>query len=1751
MKITRYRLFAIVALFALCVLAPVPAAAQSIATPYMGFTQSGLGGGPAAGGFPLSGLDHVDLMSGAMRLRIPLLQIGGRGAAGFTMFYTVTSPWAMSREQKISGPCFPSYLCHYTDLYYVDRQYWAPLHYNFTPGFLVARHAGVDDQDCQGTTGRFDRMLTRLTFVASDGSETELVDAINNGRPRGIGGDCYTGQSRGTVWYSTDGSAMTFISDAPISDQTSFAITRPSGNLMMKDGTKYRIDAGRVTSICDRNGNVITFSYPGLWGEIVITDPLKRVIEVKTAQNFIGLTITFKGFQSANRTISLVTDLESTLRPDFSSLHTNASAFPEISNLQFPAQSVGTVGPYNRIILPDNRQYRIWHNNYGEVARLDLPTGGRIEYDYAGGFNASPNGVVGGLAGIHRRLVTRRVYLNTTDTTPVEETRYSRPSAVDPVTVRQVVPGSEINLSYIKHYIFGDPTFSMSYKADPTDYRKWNDGLEWKTEFYDANGTTLIKRIERNFQPRITHDWSPAPGIPIMVSFDPQLRSETTTLADVTPNLVSQTTYDYDQYNNVTDVHEYGFGSGAPGPLIRSIHASYLTINENQGNVNYAAELNIHIRNLPVQKSVYDDSGNLMSQTDFIYDYYGAYPLVDCPGIVQHDGGFHTGYGARGNLTEVIRHNPGGSPSEIHLQNQYDIAGNVVKTVDGRGHATDFDFSDRLGSPGNDARLNAGAPELAGGSSYAFPTKVTNKVTDTLTLTTYTQYDYYLGAPVTKEDENGIVSSIAYNDALDRPTQSVQARYKVGVGVPAERRQMTTVYDDANRRITTTSDLNTFNDNVLTGKSYYDGLGRMRRRATREGATWATTDTLFDALGRVSQVSNPYRAADPDTASPPSGAFAAWTKTDYDMLSREVRVTTADGAHLDTIYIGNQVTVTDQAGKKRRSEIDALRRLTKLIEDPGGLNYVTYYSYDALDNLLLVTQGSQTRSFDYDSLSRLTSAANPESGTVTYAYDANGNLIERMDARGVKTAMTYDELNRIRSKAYTGLTPEGTAAASLTPPVNYFYDVYTGMPSGAPSWPGTPSKGKQVGVTYGTGSEGTYYKYDAAGRIVTNHQRQGTSNYVTSYVYNLAGGVTREDRGNPARRRNWMYYDEAGRLMSMQTGIFNANGFEPHDLVLDISYAPFGGIQSETYGNGLIHSMAYNERHQLSEIRLGRQDNLESVFRLGYIHGAVYNVNGQDPEITLAHNNGNIARIKYFISGALQYSQTFQYDPVNRLSYAVEHNNGVYNDGARAWYQTFAYDPYGNRGVDVANTSDNVDDANRALKLADFSGANNRIMRSEYVYDSSGNLIAEPLENFTYDAEGRIVMASVAGGSTSQYVYDGNSRRVKKIVGGVATRFEYGVGGELIAERNESTGAVIKDYFYKGGELLATTKAGISGEYQYATADHLGSPRAWTDDSGALIAGGRHDYLPFGGELFAGYGMRTTDQGYAANTQQDGQRKQFGSKERDIETGLDFFISRYFSSTQGRYVSPDYFSGNPATLLNSFDRSSALPYAILSNPQTINLYSYVENNPLSLIDPDGHIGKRDKLGRYTVRVDRSNPNDAPNIHVFDGKKEIGRVALKESGPEWSGDMDSPKYAGLQRKVLEYAESKGIQPRTPNFGGGGAGARARGGRGGGASNVIVALTVIQLGLEIAEAQLDKRQLGYHFDFFGRLVIDDLNKAVNNLPRGTTLDVTIDGIRYHFVKLDQHFITTDPSCEYCTLDVDEHGNFRLKGRRTCCD
>lgn len=125
----------------------------------------------------------------------------------------------------------------------------------------------------------------------------------------------------------------------------------------------------------------------------------------------------------------------------------------------------------------------------------------------------------------------------------------------------------------------------------------------------------------------------------------------------------------------------------------------------------------------------------------------------------------------------------------------------------------------------------------------------------------------------------------------------------------------------------------------------------------------------------------------------------------------------------------------------------------------------------------------------------------------------------------------------------------------------------------------------------------------------------------------------------------------------------------------------------------------------------------------------------------------------------------------------------------------------------------------------------------------------------------------------------------------------------------------------------------LAAQLNWLVTDHLGTPRIILDQTGSRANVKRHDYLPFGEELFAGIGGRTTALGYAG----DGVRQQFTSQERDIETGLDYFNARYYGTVQARFTSPDPLiaSGRPGM------------------PQSWNRYAYVLNQPLRLIDPTG------------------------------------------------------------------------------------------------------------------------------------------------------------------------------------------------------
>src|SRR6266498_498534 len=1253
-----------------------------------GSTPLGLAPGAPAGSYALSGFYNVNL-----NFRLPLMHINGRGGTGYTMLLPIERRWTVTQDVIPEVGVFN----------YPEDNWWSD---DVKPGYglgVMHRRLGgsgaVARLICRNAEGQIEyynkQTVTRLTFTAADGTEFNLVDQLTQGLPA-VHSSCPPHMvSRGTVFVSTDGTSATFISDTTIYDGVGYgsggANSSIYGYLILRDGTRYRINNGVVAWIRDRNGNLLTFTYDSSRRVTSITDSLNRQVTIvydvaDGAPYGVCDRITVRGFGGATRIIRVSkTNLGSALRSDYS-LQTPSQLFPPLNGSTFGPHDPPVV---SAVWLPDSdgvtRKYQFFYNSYDELARVALPTGGAFEYDWAPGLSGGADGgAIDYSTGYHiyRRVIEKRVYPD--GVTLAQKMTFSRPETYQPyivttlgyVVVDQLDAGGTL-LARQQHYFHGNGG-AASLNQGPISQPPWYEGREYQTDEFAANGATLLRRVAHTWQDSTTFGQGP------------HIIETTTTLLDT--NQVAKQTFSYASYNNQIDIREYDFVSGAPPAYpTRHTHTDYLTSG-------YDTNANIHLRNLPSQQLVYavnpsTGAETLASHVTYEYDLYDGSPnhapLVDRPGISGLDSGFTTGYITRGNVTKVSRWLD--TPSSwIDTYAQYDVAGNVVKTINGRGYATNFEFNDRFGSPDGEARANSAPSELGGQTSYAFATKVT----DALGQTVYTQYDYYLGRAVDVEDHNGVVSSGYYNDALDRTTQIISAN--TASPTDPNRSQSTFTYNEASHLITTTSDRDAFGDNLLKSEIVYDGLGRtVEARTYAPGPAgcsspcYSLVKTIFDAMGRTYQVSNPYW----NHESP------IWTTTQYDALSRVTSVTTPDGATVSTAYNGAQVTVTDQAGKKRRSQTDAFGRLTMVTEDPGGLNFDTIYFYDALGNLRKVTQGAQTRWFAYDSLSRLIRVKNPEQNSngslpaytdpvtggsgwaMAYSYDANGNLTQRIDARGIVTNYFYDGLNRNWGIDYIN----GSQTSNL---VRVFDGAVNGK--GRLYWDRTMEGGTQELGTAVTAN--AIDSYDALGRPLTKRQHfwQGSGwspAYAVQHAYDLAGNV--KTQTYPSGRTVKYSHDQAGRLSSFSGNL----GGSPSTYAATIGYNAAGQMIKERFGTNtsLYHNQHYNCRLQLADTRLGDSATDEwnwSRGAIGFKYGTTAVATGNDFAYD-TDNNGNLRRQNYYVplaSGGYVISQLddYYYDPLNRIAAVREQQRNESGQWADSVSQAYSYDRWGNRTLDLS-----------------------------------------------------------------------------------------------------------------------------------------------------------------------------------------------------------------------------------------------------------------------------------------------------------------------------------------------------------------------------------------------------------------------------------------------------------------------------------
>jgi YD repeat-containing protein len=588
--------------------------------------------------------------------------------------------------------------------------------------------------------------------------------------------------------------------------------------------------------------------------------------------------------------------------------------------------------------------------------------------------------------------------------------------------------------------------------------------------------------------------------------------------------------------NQVTDQKDYDYGSGGVGSLIREIQTSYLF----QSNSSY---LNANLLNLTSSSSTYSSTGSLAAQKTFTYDE-GAY--LTSSGISTQ----HVGVSSpRGNLTTATSWLNTGTSPQSH-SNWFDT-GEVYQAIDPLSHTTTYAYS----------------------TAYAgsLPTQVTNALNQS---TTYA-YDFDTGKVTSVTDPNQQTITYSYNDPLGRLTEVLYPNVYPGTSVHGERSY---TYNDLS------SPVNVVESDVVTPSLTVqeefdeDGLGRgvlTKLLTDPQGTTYSRTS--YDVVGRKYQVWNPSRCNPMTASSCPGESTWGITTFQYDAVSRPIKTIPADGSatsdNQTASYSGNTTTFTDEAGSKRILTSDALGRLTQVSE--GTAAYITIYNFDALGNLLCVEQHGNVsstgcssspsndatslwriRRFTYDSLSRLITSKNPETGTITYGYNADSVLSSKTDARGITITYTPDQLHRLSTKTYSDSEPT----------ISYTYDATGSNNYGI---------GRRTGMTDASGS--TTWTYDPLGKPWTEAQTISGVQKTFSTLYNADESAEQ------------MTYP-SGSVLSISPGgarrpIAITDTVHQINYVQSLAYAPPGEINTAVYGArsgfaGIIESDTFNSRLQ-------------------------------------------------------------------------------------------------------------------------------------------------------------------------------------------------------------------------------------------------------------------------------------------------------------------------------------------------------------------------------------------------------------------------------------------------------------------------------------------------------------------------------------------------------------------------------------------
>ena len=872
----------------------------------------------------------------------------------------------------------------------------------------------------------------------------------------------------------------------------------------------------------------------------------------------------------------------------------------------------------------------------------------------------------------------------------------------------------------------------------------------------------------------------------------------------------------------------------------------------------------------------------------------------------------------------------------------YDQYGNLIKTTDALGNTSGCVY-DQMG------RVLSQTDARGIRTEYTYDAEgrlLTEKTND---REIHYKYDA-AGRLIQKSDAAGIMTAYAY-DAEGNVTETDRAGQKELSSYDAAG-QLLSVSDAVSANTVYTYDKNGYvtsiTENGLTTIYTNDTYGKMLKKQNPDGTVLQYTYTNDGLLSMVTDQDGNTESYVYDKAGNLTGqtdALGNRITYAYDIHGRLIRQTDARGNSESYAYdaVGNCIKRTDAMGTVTEMTYDMAGRMTEQSVLTKAGKITNHYTYDAAGNILTTTDAEGSRTvYRYDDYGNCISKTDCMGNVTEYTYDALNRQTGTSDAAG-KEAYTYDAQNNLirhRTACGSGQETEYLYTYTQDGMLKESKDPLQGISSIA------YNRNRQIAsVTDPLGNE-TVYQYDSAGRISRVRTAADTQ---TEYTYNAQGLLASE---KTADAKTDYTYDALGRILTKVDALgrvtytYDANSNitkvteqqNGRTTTIKRSFDALNRVTSVTDANGKTVSYSYDE--------------LGNRISLTYPGGEIvrYSYDKCGDLLTVTEPDGSVNTYTYDKKGrctglkrADGTEESYSYDKADRLSAQTDKNA----DGSLLHSYTYTYDGAGNI-IKIVGTADTA--AGHAVMTYDKDNRLATYNGEKVTYDERGNMLHGPLNgamgDYTYDCRNRLIETKAADGTVTAYTYDAENTRLTEetentrhtFVTDKETTYSQ-LLTETISEKHlltyKETATIT--YTYGNGLISDSRKEAKDSdtEKRYYHYNHIGSTTAITDADGDLVY--RIAYGTYG-ELT---GIYDTDgdpvEDKTAVIRSENLRFLYNGR-YGVETGangLYYMRARYYNPQIKRFINRDIIDGS------------------ITDSQSLNKYSYVQGNPISLVDPFG------------------------------------------------------------------------------------------------------------------------------------------------------------------------------------------------------